>query len=179
MSATAPAPRRFGCCSSCLIIVVLAVVGIGAGGYYAFQNADALFSTMRDQMREGTRKQLEKIEQAGNVPPEHQALYEELKERVLSEETGVLALHAVQESFHDALSDGNLDATEIAMLQAALDFLRRYPRPTLQEWWAYGEVHDALRRNVPPPANGLHIQTEAEAPEAAELEAVAPADESE
>lgn len=162
MSASTPPPRRLGCCSGCLLLLVVTAALIGAGGYYVSQNLDRVFSGLHAQMREGTRKQLEKLEQAGNVPEEHQALYEELKRRVLSPETSMLALHAVQESLHDALSDNTLDATEVAMLKAALNFLRRYPQPTFQQWWEFGTVHDGLRRGTTVPTKSIDVAPEAE-----------------
>jgi uncharacterized protein HemX len=151
-----------------LIVLVLLALALGGGVYYTVQNVDTLFAEMRTQMREGTRQQLEKLEAGGKVPEEHRALYDDLKARLLSDETSVLALMAVQESVHEALSDETLDATEIAMLEAAANFLRRYPRPTLQEWLAFGEVHDSIRRGVERPSNGIDVDGEKPEAEVAE-----------
>lgn len=148
MSATTPAPKRFGCCSGCLLLIVLFVAALVAGGYGAYRYRDVLFAMSLESMRAGVKAQLEQLESEGRVPEAHRALYEDIKQRVLDPKLGILAIMGAQKPIQDTLADGKLDEVEVRLLESALAFLKEHPQATLAEFFAYSQEYAKLCQGV-------------------------------
>lgn len=144
MSASSPPPKRFGCCSGCLLVVVLLAGAI----YLAYTYRNVIFSAAVKTMRDGSAAQLERLEREGHVPAEHRGLYEEFKQHLNDPKLGLLGILAVQESVHDALADSKLDESEVQLLEFALAFMKEHPEPTFGQYYRFGRAYDAMIQQI-------------------------------
>ncbi len=133
-----------GCAIGCGALIVLAIFA-GIGGYYLFQSG---MSKVATAMSEQLVSDFDAMKEAGTVPQEHLALYQELVDDTQKPEASFSAVVLATAVVKSHLEDGSVDATELEEAEVTRDFLAENPGLGLMKLETFVAEHEGIRQKV-------------------------------
>jgi hypothetical protein len=131
-----------GCGLGCLVLVIVCVVLVAGGGYFAFTKGTAALGEL---MAQGLKTKYDALKAEGAIPAERVAAYDEMVQIGQAKTTSPWATIMIAGAILGPLDDKQVSAEEAAQVQTVFDFVKSNPDCSVMEYGQFVEQHPELQ----------------------------------